>query len=226
MKKLILFFLGFMFILPIALQAQFLQDCKHPCEKTKVVKYGAFIGVKISDIPSSKYVFVMDVLPNTAAYVFGIKPMDIITHINEIEMQNTIHLLSEVAKKQPGQDVNVTIQRGGRRMNFEFPLGAQFTKLVTEMVCCDDTIASNTIDILLSPIPARDILNISINEHISDDVKFCIVNSNGDLLLSEARKVNSGNLQSKLDIRSLKPGSYLLKIKIGDQQYVKRFGKE
>lgn len=216
----------FYFFVPYRVNSQSLKDCKHPCEKTKVVKYGAFIGVKISDVPGSKHVFVMDVLPNTAAFAFGIKPMDIITHINEVEMQNTVHLLSEIAKKQPGQEVKVNIQRGGRSMNYEFPLGAQYTKTIKETVCCDDTIASTTIDILLSPIPARDVLTIHMNEHIPDEVKFYILNTNGDVLLSESRKGNIGNFQTQLYIHSLASGSYLLKINIGDQQYVKRFGKE
>ena len=226
MKRFLQFFLSIVLGFPFAMQAQTLKDCKHPCEKTKVIKYGAFIGVKISDIPGSKYVFVLEVLPNTAAFAFGIKPMDIITHINEVEMQNTVHLLSEVAKKQPGQEVKVRVNRGGRLIGYEFPLGAQFSKTVTELVCCDDSLEANNLEISLSPIPARDILTITMNEHISTDVELFILDRNDELLFSETRKSNSGKFHSQLDIRTLKPGSYLLKIVIANQTYVKRFGKE
>jgi hypothetical protein len=221
--KLILFFC---WLYSNSIQAQSIKDCKHPCEKTRVVKYGAFIGVKISDIPGANHVFVLDVLPNTAAFAFGLQPMDIITHLDDVEMRNTVHLLSEVAKKQPGEEVKVNIQRGGRTMTYEFPLGAQFTKTITETVCCDDTIEPKQVDILLSPIPAKDVLSISINEHIADEVQLSLMNSNGNTILSEIRKGNPGHFQTQLDIHHLRSGSYILKIKIGEQHYVKRFEKE
>lgn len=206
--------------------AQTLKDCQHPCEKTRTIKYGAFIGVKISDIPNSKYVQVIEIIPNSAAYTFGIKINDTITHINGIEMKNTIHLLSEIAKQQPGNEVSVSIKRESSTLEFNFPLGAQYSKTITEIECCDTIQIIDDIDIALSPNSVSDYLLLQSSKHIDGEIIIEITDHKGTKIHTEKSIGNTGAFFLKLDTRNFKKGNYFLKMDVGKSQYVKRFAKE
>jgi membrane-associated protease RseP (regulator of RpoE activity) len=209
----------------LSMQAQVLKDCQHPCEKTRTIKYGAFIGVKISDIPNSKYVQVIEIIPNSAAYTFGIKINDTISHINDIEMKNTIHLLSEIAKQQPGNEVSVSIKRASSNLEFNFPLGAQFSKTITEIECCDTMQIIDDIDIALSPNSVSDYLLLQSSKHIDGEIIIDITDNKGTKIHTEKSIGNTGAFFLKLDTRNFKKGNYFLKMDVGKSQYVKRFTK-
>ena len=215
----------FCFLFTKTTKAQNIKDCKHPCEKTRTVKYGAFIGVKIVDILNAKYVLVQDVVPNTAAFTFGIQANDVITHINGIEMQHTAHLLSEIAKLQPGQEVQVNILRQGTSKEFNFPLGAQFSKTISIIECCD-SISDQMLEIALSPIPAKEFLYINMNDKINGEIQLYLLNPNGEILFSKRKMSNGEKFKDQIDIRTFKSGTYFLKIVIDKQHYLKRFTKE
>ena len=227
MRRSILNFLSllFCFLFTNTLKAQTLKDCEHPCEKTKVVKYGAFIGVKIADILNAKYVLVQDVVPNTAAFTFGIQANDVITHINGIEMQHTAHLLSEIAKLQPGQEVQVNILRQGTSIEFNFPLGAQFSKTISVIECCDLLHRDDDLTIAVSPNPCKEYVIVQSNVHLNGDILIEIIDNQGVLISESKTKGNKGNFVFQLDTRTLNKGQYFLKFKVGTNQYIKRFSK-
>jgi membrane-associated protease RseP (regulator of RpoE activity) len=206
-------------------KAQTLKDCEHPCEKNKVVKYGAFIGVKIADILNAKYVLVQDVVPNTAAFTFGIQANDVITDINGIEMQHTAHLLSEIAKLQPGQEVQINILRQGASMEFNFPLGAQFSKTISVIECCDSLHRDDELTIAVSPDPCKDHVTVQSSVHFNGDIIIEIIDNQGVLISESKTKGNEGDLVFEIDTRLLKKGQYFLKLKVGTNQYIKRFSK-
>lgn len=205
--------------------AQGLTDCQHPCERTRTVSYGPFIGVKIADIPAGNHVLVMEVLPRTAAEAFGIRSGDILTHLNEVELNNTAHLLREVAQRQPGDEVRLLLERGGRRMDYAFPLGAQFSKTITETVCCDSTDEPGLTDLALSVDAAQEKLTLQSAAEAKGDVRADIVNEQGVLLKSQHAKGTGRPFSMQLDIHDLPQGSYMLSVLVGRQRYVKRFAK-
>jgi len=225
MKIKIVIYLSLLFCLLFTnlTKAQTLKDCKHPCEKTRTVKYGAFIGVKIADILNAKYVLVQDVVPNTAAFTFGIHANDVITHINGIEMQHTAHLLSEIAKLQPGQEVQVNILRQGTNIEFNFPLGAQFSKTISVIECCDSLHRDDELTISVSPNPCKEYVIVQSNVHLNGDIIIEIMDNQGVLISESKTKGNEGDFVYELDIRLLKKGQYFLKLKVGTNQYIKRF---
>lgn len=59
-------------------------------------------------------VYVMGVRPNGAALKAGIKKGDFITHINGVAVNNTSDMQGQIARYQPGDNINVTYNRGGK----------------------------------------------------------------------------------------------------------------
>lgn len=214
------------FSLSGSVSAQGLTDCQHPCERTRTVSYGAFIGVKIADISPGNHVLVMEVLPRTAAEAFGIRSGDILTHLNEVELSNTAHLLREVAQRQPGDEVRLLLEREGRRMDYAFPLGAQFSKTITETVCCDSTDEPGPPDFVFSLDAAQEKLTLQSAAEPKGDVQVDIVNEQGVVLKSQHAKGNGRSLRMQLDIHDLPRNAYMLRVKVGKHRFVKRFTKE
>lgn len=214
------------FSLAVTVSAQGLTDCQHPCERTRTVSYGAFIGVKIADMPAGNHVLVLEVLPRTAAEAFGIRSGDILTHLNEAELNNTAHLLREVAQRQPGDEVRLVLERAGRRMDYAFPLGAQFSKTITETVCCDSTDEPGPPDFVFSLDAAQEKLTLQSTAMAHGEVQVDIVNEQGVQLKSQHAKGNGRPFRIQLDIHDLPRDAYMLRVQVGKHRFVKRFTKE
>jgi hypothetical protein len=210
-----------------ALQAQTLNNCKNPCEKQRIVEYGPFIGVRIVNIPFSNHVRISEVLANTSAQKNGFVVNDIITHFNGVEIANTKQLIDAVAKLQPGNEVTLTMLKGRLLNDKKIVLGAQFSKTITETVCCDEpSKLINSINISLSPNPAQNNITLRSNEIIGNDVQITILNLNGSVIKSETRTSNEGIYSLNVDISNLPNGQYFVKLNAGNNQYIHKFLKE
>jgi len=225
MLKRILFIVWSLWICPPNVHAQSLTDCRNPCEKTRTIRYGAFIGVRIVDSLARGQVYVVEVIPMSAAHQFGVKTGDRLTHLNGVELHSTAQLLNEVARWQPGDDVTLNILRGRQAMELNFPLGAQFSKTITEMVCCDEDSQTALLDFSLSLNPQQDRLTIRCADPLKEVVQVDLLNERGVVCQSERRAGSANVFQMMLQTGTLPQGSYILRIKVGQQQYVKRFVK-
>lgn len=222
LDRLLLIFLG-LWIFPPNAHAQQLTDCRNPCERTRTIRYGAFIGVRIVDSSFARQVHVVEVIPQSAAQTFGVRMGDIITHLNGIELLSTAQLLSEVAKWQPGDEVSLHLLRNGKVIELSFPLGAQFSKTITEMVCCDEDPETGTFDFSLSMSPAQERLMIHSATILKEPVQVDLLNEQGLVLASERRAGSGEKFQMSLETGHLPRGSYMIRIRLGTQRYVKRF---
>ncbi len=92
----------------------------------------AFIGVNIIDLDSKlakekgidkiKGVFVFETTENGAAKDAGIKEGDVITKINNIEVNSKSELIEAIAQYSPGNKINVTVNRDNKNKNFNITL--------------------------------------------------------------------------------------------------------
>lgn len=110
---------GYSFAVPVSLVKKVVNDLKD---------YGvvqrALLGVKIRDIDANfaeeqgfkalQGVYISEVTANSAAEEIGIKPGDIITRIEGINVNTVAQLQEQVARSRPGDKVEVTYVRKGK----------------------------------------------------------------------------------------------------------------
>jgi len=122
---------GYGFAVPINLAKKVLNDIK----KFGAVKRG-FIGVSFSDLSESDQVadlktdktnglYVRNVVPGGGAEAAGVKPGDIITKVEGVTVYESSDLQERVGRLQPGDKINITVQRDGSEKNFAVTLKAE-----------------------------------------------------------------------------------------------------
>lgn len=220
MKCLVLAFL--FFSLSVSLSAQSLKDCKKTCERTRVVPYGAFIGVQIADIPGSKHVLVTQVIHGTAAQAIGIRAGDTLFYLDGLELENTAHLLRQVSVRQPGDEITLVLHRNGEQKEYLFPLGARFSRMVTEVVCCDEE-EEASINFSLSLDQKQQKLRVLTDEVAGGELRMDIINERGQLVQSKMASMGKGAFSAEVDVRPLPSGTYFVKLVYASQQYIRRF---
>lgn len=101
-----------------------------------------------------------------------------------------------------------------------------FYENLSESTAVDDVQVSGN-DILLSPNPAHDLLQVKLKDGFSaDEIQLSILNATGQLVKSQvlATHAISGGVQ--VEIADLNPGIYFLKIGAGGQPMMIKFVKE
>ncbi len=236
MKKLILIAASTLLLAPLA-QAQNASPCKNPCTKQRVVETGAFIGVRITNGPGCKNAQIMEVLPNTAAQANKFEIGDVITKIDNIEVENTPFLVNLIQSNyQPGDIVKISYLHLNKATSKNVKLGALYSQTITEVVCCDEpTVAivnndsktkqaapelSNA-NFAISPNPANSNITITANEVLNGTatVKFF------DLLGREVYTVeasNSGYINIPVNVSNLKDGQYVVKLIGASKQFTQK----
>jgi serine protease Do len=115
---------GIGFAVPISLAKALLPQLK---ERGKVTR--GFVGVQVSDLtpellqgfnlkPGTKGALVQGVVPKSPAEKAGLKPGDVITHLNGKAVDSSGTLTRGVALVAPGQTANLTVLRGGEQKQF------------------------------------------------------------------------------------------------------------
>lgn len=68
-------------------------------------------------------VVILDLFRNGPAHLAGIRPGDIITHINGIKIENELTAMSLIAEIEPGSKVPITVLRNGRTLTLTAVIG-------------------------------------------------------------------------------------------------------
>ena len=111
-------FSGYSFAVPSSIASKVAED---------LIRYGqvqrAYIGVRIRpvtetlandyNLPNVKGIHVNSLTENGAAYDAGIKSGDVILQINSKEVNSVPQLQEQISKYRPGDNVTVTVWRGG-----------------------------------------------------------------------------------------------------------------
>ena len=85
----------------------------------------------------------------------------------------------------------------------------------------DEKVAINKI-LELYPIPARDRVNLKINIDIENQAKIELISSEGQIL-ETFYKDNFKGIAHEIDVRSLLPGFYYVRVTDGNEIYFKKF---
>ncbi len=87
-----------------------------------------FMGIGMADAEKDfknkpiKGALVANLEKNGSAALAGMKEGDIITHVGESSVLNTSHTMQRIAEYRPGQEVEVKVTRGSKRLNFKVKL--------------------------------------------------------------------------------------------------------
>ncbi len=118
-------FAGYSFAVPVNLVRKVMKD---------LIEYGevqrGYLGISIREIDGkfaeekgfeniSEGVYVQEVMPQSAAAEAGIKAGDIITGLEGKTIKSSPELLEEVAKRRPGNKINLEIRRNGKTQKID-----------------------------------------------------------------------------------------------------------
>jgi serine protease Do len=115
---------GYAFAVPSNLMKKIIDD---------LLKYGevqrGFLGVSIQDVNGQladkeglkdvRGIFVAKVNPNSAAETAGIKDRDVIIKISDISVNSSSELQEQIGKRNPGDNIKVTVIRDGKEKEFD-----------------------------------------------------------------------------------------------------------
>jgi serine protease Do len=115
---------GYAFAVPSNLMKKIIDD---------LLKYGevqrGFLGVSIQDVNGQladkeglkdvRGIFVAKVNPNSAAETAGIKDRDVIIKISDISVNSSSELQEQIGKRNPGDNIKVTVVRDGKEKEFD-----------------------------------------------------------------------------------------------------------
>ena len=130
---------GYGFAIPANIVSKVVQD---------FLKYGrverAYLGIMIRDINSdlmkkenlkvSEGAYVDSITANSAAGEAGIKPGDVVTKVDNTPILHSSELLEQIGRHRPGDEVNVTVNRDGKELQYDVTLANQkgATKLLAK----------------------------------------------------------------------------------------------
>ncbi|QXP60292.1 PDZ domain-containing protein [Olleya sp. HaHaR_3_96] len=225
-------FLPLVFVLlcfTTALQAQINQDCKNTCTIDKIVYETAFLGVQFGspcnkESDSDKGVVILKVIEGTAAADNKLQPYDLVVAIDGLEVNRRGDAMNAVKAYEPFDTVRFTILRDGKTLVKTITLGAKTSKVIQEVVCCDEAISSlSKENISLYPNPAVSELNIAFKEVIQGEYNFAVYMTNGVLVKQYNKRFVKGDLNEKINVDKLEDGVYVLKISKDDTTYSNLF---
>ncbi|QCE41505.1 PDZ domain-containing protein [Psychroserpens sp. NJDZ02] len=211
------------------LQAQINQDCKNTCTIDKIVYETAFLGVQFGspcnkESDSDKGVVILKVIEGTAAADNKLQPYDLVVAIDDLEVNRRGDAMNAVKAYQPFDTVRFTILRSGKTLLKTITLGAKTSKVIQEVVCCDEAISSlSKENISLYPNPAVSALNIAFKEVIQGDYNFAVYMTNGVLVKQYNKRFVKGDLNENINVDKLEDGVYVLKITKDDSTYSNLF---
>ncbi len=161
---------GYSFAVPVSLARKVMED---------LLKFGtvqrALLGVRIDDINAQlaqdkeiediKGVYVQDVNDNSAASEAGLKSGDVITKINDRDVNSTSELQSYVATFHPGDKINITYSRRGTINTI--PAVLKNSEGKAALVKRIETVSYNIFGAQLQPVSGQD----RIRHHIRGGIK-------------------------------------------------------
>jgi len=118
---------GYSFAIPVNIVKKVMDDLSRYGEVQR-----AYLGISIRDVDSKlaseknidkiKGVYIQDIIENGAAEEAGIKPGDIVTKINGVEVNSTSELLGDIGQYRPGDRVILSINHDGTEKDISVAL--------------------------------------------------------------------------------------------------------
>ncbi len=81
------------------------------------------------------------------------------------------------------------------------------------------------VNIELSPVPTKDILNVSFSLPTASQVNYQIIGANGNLVMSQDDRTNGKEFRTSFNVANLPAGQYILKINTAEGYVKKAFTK-
>jgi hypothetical protein len=82
-----------------------------------------------------------------------------------------------------------------------------------------NTAANTDIGLVIFPVPASSQLNILFAAKNNDNLTISLINAAGQVVYKSQQTIAAGNFSTIADVTTLPPGSYILKIRLGQKVY-------
>ena len=157
---------GYSFAIPVNIVGKVVED---------LMRYGeiqrAYIGVQIRDINAEfaeeigldkiEGIYVAGVVERSGADDAGLKEGDVILAINDIEINSVSELMGTIAQHNPGDKVNVRINRGNGYKNFEVVLKNQNQN--TALIRSEDAFFNEELGATLQKASGNDLSKLGLS---------------------------------------------------------------
>jgi len=200
-------------------------DCKAECKVSKIVEEGVFLGVQITDNPTGEQgAKIIKTFTNTAAEKSGLKVNDFIMKINNIQIKDKTHLVEVIQTYKAGDKVLITYRSTNDKVNkIKVRLGAKSTRVVEEMICCDQV--KNEVQVVegieVYPIPASTTVQIKTREAIEGDAHIMIYDMNGKEMYYDFANLK-GALDLKINVSDFTNGTYMVRVESAKANYISK----
>lgn len=201
-------------------------NCKKTCEVERVIQRGAYLGVRINDFQCGGVpgIHVREVIKGTAAEKFGFAKGDIIYDVDGVGVENTRNMIEIIKSYEPSDIVNIGYKRAGKEYNKDVVLGASFTKVVKEIICCEENKDHffNAVNVSLFPNPTTSKITLSMDEAEAGKYAFQIFDITGKEVMSSVESFDDA-FSKNINVENLESGEYFLTINKGKSSITKAF---
>lgn len=110
-------------------------------------------------------------------------------------------------------------QSGNYQVKVDLASGCQLASNSLVYVVPGSSANSTDIGLVLFPVPAKNQLNIIFNAKTSSTLTLTLINAAGKIVAVDTQTVAAGDFNTTLDISKQAPGTYILKLSLGQKDY-------
>lgn len=201
-------------------------NCKTECKVAKIIEEGVFLGVQINNHPNGEQgAMIIRTFSNTAAEKSGLKITDFIMKINQTQIKDKNHLVEVIQTYKAGDKVNITYRNNDGVVNkIKVRLGAKTTRIVDEIICCDQ-VKEDEIQVIegieVYPVPASTTVQIKTKETIVGDAHIMIYDMNGKEMYYDFTELE-GALNLKINVSNFSNGTYMVRVQSAKANYISK----
>ncbi|WP_259069991.1 S8 family serine peptidase [Mucilaginibacter sp. X4EP1] len=110
-------------------------------------------------------------------------------------------------------------QSGNYQVKVDLTSGCQLASNSLVYVVPGSSANSTDIGLVLFPVPAKNQLNIVFNAKTSSTLTLTLINAAGKIVAVDTQTVAAGDFNTTLDVSKQAPGTYILKLSLGQKDY-------
>jgi len=195
------------------------------CESSEM-SLKPFLGFSAKCTEERKGVQIETVIKDSPAEKFGVDSGDIVLSFNGKEVNSFCTLRTEVAAREIGEVVPMTIKEGDKTFTKNITIGARVVHNISytncpaieSLVVNDAKVGNDTsVDMLVYPNPSPSMTNVKFNSDDKEAVTFYVIDMNGAVIHKKITANFNGSLTTDFSFDDQAPGTYLFVIEQAGQ---------
>ena len=205
------------------------EACTRLCRKVVKEEQKPILGVSVDHTNDFEGVWINRTLDGTAASNIGLAEGDVITSIDENNINSGCDLRTVIRQYEIGAEVKVKYERDGQILQTPTNLSFQNVKEISWAACCNELenpvseiATSSAQQLQVFPNPTRGMTQIIFNSTDKGDFQINVTDVSGRIIYEEAVNDFDGVYKKHLNLMDQAAGVYFLNVIQGQEVQTKK----